>query len=184
MNPDAYITYLERLHDDERNGRAALAALRRGLGQPPGAAPEASRYVQPALAADAPAYLEDAYYLVGSLFALHPQSVAVGNIGTHLRGIKRGDEDDAVERRFVALLSAHNDDLPDHLRQAISLLKSKDAPVNWQQLLHDVLAWGHPDSYIQKRWARSFWRAFSPQLHIILNRFIQKSSSTNNTQGN
>ena len=74
MNPDAYITYLERLHDDERNGRAALAALRRGLGQPPGAAPEASRYVQPALAADAPAYLEDAYYLVGSLFALQSRT--------------------------------------------------------------------------------------------------------------
>jgi CRISPR system Cascade subunit CasB len=55
------------------------------------------------------------------------------------------------------LLAAHPDDLDFHLRQAVSFLKSRDVPVNWHQLLSDVLAWGHPERYVQRRWARAFW---------------------------
>ena len=65
----------------------------------------------------------------------------------------------AVERRFVALLNTHPDDLDDQLRQAVSFLHSKDVPVNWHQLLRDVCAWGHPERYVQRRWAGAFWGA-------------------------
>ena len=44
-----FITYLEELRD--REDRGALAALRRGLGQPPGSAVEMYRYVVPWLPA-------------------------------------------------------------------------------------------------------------------------------------
>jgi CRISPR system Cascade subunit CasB len=62
-----------------------------------------------------------------------------------------------LERRFTVLLSAHVDDLPFYLRQAISFLKSKEVAVNWNQLLSDLLNWDHPDHFVQKAWARSFW---------------------------
>jgi len=148
-----FITYLEGLRED----RGALAALRRGLGQPPGTVPGMYRYVVPWLPADAPPWLEDAYYLVAALLAYHPASGGSGNMGNHFaRTCDRGDNS-AVERRFTALLAAHPEDLGFYLRQAVSFVKSKDVPVNWHQLLSDVLAWGHPDRYVQRAWARAFW---------------------------
>jgi CRISPR system Cascade subunit CasB len=62
-----------------------------------------------------------------------------------------------VERRFVALLNCHQDDLDHHLRQAVSLLKSKDAPVDWAELLKDIQRWDNDDRLVQRRWARAFW---------------------------
>jgi CRISPR system Cascade subunit CasB len=69
----------------------------------------------------------------------------------------REGDDTAIERRFTALLAAHPDDLDGYLRQAVSFLRSKEVPVDWHQLLTDVMAWGHPDRYVQQQWARAFW---------------------------
>jgi CRISPR system Cascade subunit CasB len=157
---DPFITYLE----ENREDRAMLAALRRGLGQPAGAAPEVSRYVQRRLAQDAPRYLEEAYYLIAPLFGLHSSAGGQGDMGNHFAALCEPGEDPPsnVERRFVGLLAAHSDDLPDALRQAISLLKAKDIPVNWGSLLDDILDWSHPDdtrrTNVHKRWSRNFWR--------------------------
>lgn len=149
-----FITYLEGLRDD----RGALAALRRGLGHPPGTAASMYRYVVPRLPDDASPWREDAYYLVAALFAYHPMEGGKGNLGKHFADARDPQGDDtAIERRFTVLLAAHSDDLPFYLRQAISFLKSKDVPVNWHRLLSDVLAWGHPDRYVQQQWARAFW---------------------------
>ena len=154
MPEHPFVTHLETLRDD----RAALAALRRGLGQPPGTAREMYRYVEPWLSNNPPREVEEAYYLVASLFGYHPEAGGVGNLGdAFARARDPRGEDTAIERRFTALLAAHPDDLPFYLRQAISFLKAKEVPVNWHQLLSDLLAWNHPDGYIQKRWARAFW---------------------------
>ena len=148
------ITYLESLRDD----RAALAALRRGLGQPPGTVASMYRYVVPWLPDDTPPWRETAYYLIAALFAYHPAPGGTGSMGRHFARTRdpKGDNT-AIERRFTALLSAHPDDLDFYLRQAISFLRSKDVPVDWHQLLSDLLAWGHPDRYVQQQWARAFW---------------------------
>jgi len=151
---EEFIRYLDSLRED----RAALAALRRGLGQPPGTVADMYRYVVPWLSDDTPRWREAAFYTVAALFAYHPQSGGSGNMGRHFaraRGLL-GD-DTAIERRFTVLLSAHADDLPFGLRQAVSFLKSKEVPVNWQQLLADILNWRHPDGFVQRRWARGFW---------------------------
>jgi CRISPR system Cascade subunit CasB len=149
-----FITYLESLRDD----RAALAALRRGLGQPPGTVPGMYRYVIPWLPAEAPGWLQDATYMIAALFAYHPAGGGTGNMGDHFAHTRDPQADNsAIERRFTALLAAHPDDLGFYLRQAISFLRSKEVPVNWHQLLSDVLAWGHPDRNVQKRWASAFW---------------------------
>jgi CRISPR system Cascade subunit CasB len=149
-----FIEYLQSLMED----RGALAALRRGLGQKPGLAPEMYPYVIPRLPAHLNTYQESAYFLTASLFAFHPQSTQYGNLGAHLAATITNEANrPPVERRFIALLSAHTDDLGKLLRHTISYLKSKEQPVNWRQLLLDLLAWDHPDRYVQKKWARAFW---------------------------
>ena len=152
----SFVTYLEGL----RENRGALAALRRGLGQPPGTVADMYRYVVPWLSDDARPWCEDAYYLIAALFAYHPKEGGTGNLGDHFACAResRGDNT-AIERRFTALLAAHPDDFPSYLRQVVSFLKSKEVPVNWHQLLSDVMAWSHPDlrDRVRKDWARAFW---------------------------
>jgi len=160
--PNEFIRYLEQLRD--REDRGALASLRRGLGQAPGAVPEASRIVQRGLTADTRDYLETACYIVAPLFALHPKEGGEGNMGDHFRALcgptQLGEAlPSNVERRFMSLLTSDIEELPDTLRQAISLLKSKNVPVNWRLLLRNVMAWTHEDGYVQKEWGRAFWRA-------------------------
>jgi len=154
-----FIRYLQKLADGQERG--ALASLRRGLGQPPGTVADMYRYVEPFLGQDNRGGLkESAFYLVAALFALHPKSTESGNMGAHMAKTRMESGEDALERRFTALLSAHPDDLPDYLRQAISFLKSKEEPVNWTQLLWDLQSWDKRDDAkysVQKKWARSFW---------------------------
>jgi CRISPR system Cascade subunit CasB len=152
--PKPFVTYLESLRED----RGALAALRRGLGQPPGTAREMYPYVVRWLPAETSAQREAAYYLIAALFAYHPDPGGSGNLGhAFRRTLDPTGDNTATERRFTALLTAHPNDLPFYLRQAISFLASKEAPVDWNQLFADLLAWGHPAGYVQKQWARAFW---------------------------
>jgi CRISPR system Cascade subunit CasB len=151
--PHPFISYLE----GQRENRGVLAALRRGLGQPPGTAIEMYPYVVRYLPQNASRAQEEVYFLVAALFALHPVPGGTGNMGDHFRvAIKQGDET-AIERRFTALLAAHPDDLPFYLRQAMNFLGSKEVPINWSQLMSDLFQWGHPERYIQQQWARRFW---------------------------
>lgn len=151
-----FIDYLQGLA--EANDRAALAALRRGLGLPPGAAPQMFPFIEPLLPVQRSEKMERACYLIASLFALHPAPGGKGNLGDHFRRADpEGKSKDALERRFTVLLAAHLEDLPDYLRQAVSFLKSKEVPVDWNQLFWDILAWDEDDRRVQKRWARAFW---------------------------
>ena len=150
-----FIRHLQSLAEGQDRG--SLAALRRGLGQPPATVADTFRYVEPWLSERRSAAQESAYYLVAALFALHPKSANAGNMGAHLAHSRATGGEDALERRFTALLAAHPDDLPVYLRQAVSFLKSKEIPVNWEQLLSDLLNWDHPQRFVQKKWASAFW---------------------------
>lgn len=155
-NAEAFIKFLTRLSEEENRG--ALAALRRGLGLRPGEAPEMFPYVVPFLPANPSKDQENAYYLIASLFAFHAMNCDQGNLGNHLAAcIESSNDKEAIERRFVALLNCHIDDLADTLRQSISYLKSKEKPVNYLQLLNDLLLWPHRDRIVQRRWASGFW---------------------------
>ena len=153
---DRFIAHLEGLKavDD----RAALADLRRGLGEPPGTVISMYRHVIPWIPANQ--FVEDTAYTAASLFAFHPESGGTRTVGAALAAIRSADgssRPESIERRFTTLLSAHEDDLPVHLRQAISLLKANDIPLDWKRLIRDVQGWGHPDRYVQMRWAQDFW---------------------------
>ncbi len=157
---ERFIDRLQKLAEGQERG--ALASLRRGLGQPPGTVADMYRYVEPFLGEQSSGarFKESAFYLVAALFALHPKSTDEGNMGTHMAKTRTDSGADALERRFTALLAAHPNDLPEYLRQSISFLKSKDVPVNWNQLLWDLQNWDKRDDpkfSVQKHWARSFW---------------------------
>jgi CRISPR system Cascade subunit CasB len=157
-----FIESLERLYVNEERG--ALAALRRGLGRAPGMAMEMHPYVVP-FTRDLSRRQEDAFYIVAALFGLYPRESWRGgagekfsNLGASLKLLKKEKDSGGVERRFVALLNCRAEDLPDHLRQFIGLLKANDIPVNWGQLLNDVIRWDY-DEYVQRNWAKAFWAA-------------------------
>ena len=155
--PHPFVQYLLTLTDD----RAALAALRRGLGRPPGTAPEMFPYVVPYLPAQAHPNEEAAYYTLAALFALHPSHTDKGNLGDHLARAATQGNREAVERRFVALLAAHPDDLPEYLRQTVGFLKAQEIPLNWNELFKALRYWDHPTQgdRIRREWARAFWAA-------------------------
>jgi CRISPR system Cascade subunit CasB len=148
--------------------RAALANLRRGLGKKPGTTMEMFPYINDKIP---PTKKESAYFLVASLFGFYPDAEEIkGNLGISLSiletktQVQRNDSSEdkkqsSVERRFVALLNAKEEDLPNHLRQIIGLLKSKEIPINWYQLLSDVKFWSSEGNYnTQRQWAKSFWQ--------------------------
>jgi len=151
-----FVKALEELKDN----RAALAKLRRGLGKK-GGTTEMYKYVAAYLPPEKDNQsrwqrIANAYFLVASLFALHPESAGRGSsIGKVFRAMMA--DSPSVEKRFEHLLSVDADDLDGHLRQAISLAKSKGVWVNFHQLFDDVLHWNHPRSRVQMRWAREFW---------------------------
>jgi len=151
-----FARYLDGLA--KREDRAALAALRRGLGKQPGEAAEMFPYL--ARWSMNP-WEEDTYYLTASLFALHPASWSGDqsnhNFGASLAWLNRNSEGAGVERRLVAMLNADRDTLPDHLRHAVALLKGKEISVDWACLIEDLNGWEHESRYVQRRWARSFW---------------------------
>ena len=158
----AFVAYLEGLA--QREDRGALAALRRGLGQPPGTVAATYPYVVPWLPAEARPRQEEAYYLLAALYALHPAPGGAGNLGRSFRQVQNREPrtegesgSSPVERRFTALLAAHGDDLADYLRQAVSYLKSKEVPIDWNQLFQDIQRWDHPARIVQKDWARAYW---------------------------
>lgn len=154
----------------EREDRAALAALRRGLGRSPGEAPEMYRYVVPWLPESGSLWEEERWYTVAALFAFHPQPWdgpddtrhAPRNLGASFARLAAVSESESVEARFVALLNAHPDDLDEHLRRAVALFKAHGIPVDWAQLLHDIRWWSRGDHRIQREWARAFWGAAAP----------------------
>jgi CRISPR system Cascade subunit CasB len=150
-----FVAHLRRLADND--DRAALAKLRRGLGKPPGTALETLAVVQPWLPQDVGPWAENACYLVASLFADHPQAGGAGNLGAAFALLTKKRDSESLEKRFLALLNADEADLPRHLRHAVSLLRSEGVAVDWACLIDDVQQWGHPQRFVQRRWARDFW---------------------------
>jgi len=159
------IHYLEALVRHEEVGR--LAGLRRGVNKPPGLAPEAYSQVVPFLESDRLGWVEEVAYLVAVLFAMWhqgrgPRLVPMsGDLGRSFRDLASETGSESVEKRFVGLLKSRPAALPHRLRHAVGLLKTNDVPVNWRKLILDLQNWSHPDRFIQRRWARSFWAASS-----------------------
>ena len=66
------------------------------------------------------------------------------------------------------MLSAEAEDLPDHLRQVVTLLAADGIGLDFGALLNDIEPWLHPRAFdtrdrVRQRWARAFYRATLPQ---------------------
>jgi CRISPR type I-E-associated protein CasB/Cse2 len=169
----AFIHYLEGLLGDEEQDKdkTALAEMRRGLAYQPQLAPNMHRYILPRMPEKVSSWEKQTYYIIASLFAYYQASMANNaenrwhNMGSHFAAaldLSSEANNDGIERRFTALLSAHPDDLHYQLRQSVAFLKSRQEviPINWYTLMWDVYSWKHEESRfkVQDKWATQFWR--------------------------
>ena len=147
----AHLRYLAANTDKISECRAALAELRQGVQNPI----RAARHVAPYLGErDQPD--EEWFYQVASLFALHRVHAERVTLGDAFR--RMNDDSGSVEKRFLSLLSARKEQLPDHLRHAVSLLKAREIPLDWERLLYDVKGWDREGKPVQRYLARRFYR--------------------------
>ncbi len=164
--------FLKHLGTLSERQPGALAALRRSLGFAPGAYPPAYPYVERFVAAESHANHPQrlALYLVAGLYAMHPHQ-ASASLASSLAQLMRQrgkDQGSSIEKRFVALLGADAEDLPNHLRQIVSLLSADGVGLNHATLLNDLSFWLNtgldPEKRdrIRQRWAREFYRALAP----------------------
>lgn len=177
----ALVEHLYRLADEREQkpaSRAALAALRRGVGKEPGEAAEMFSHVVPYLPENVSTWGEGPYYLIAALFAWQTARPKEGNgrqyrpydphsrfslgaaFAEYVRQEERGergrDARAATERRFAALLDSDGEELAAHLRYAVQLLAA--VPLDWHTLLRDVQRWDAEGRFVQRTWARDFYR--------------------------
>jgi CRISPR system Cascade subunit CasB len=171
--------YLSSLATDENRDRAKLAALRRGLGKENGWDPQLASIVNPRIG-DIAERRTTICYQVAALFGLHPVGWprASGDSDTeryqnrtfgrslHLYAVDKSKSSGTLEdikqpldRRLMALLNADSDDVFDHLRYAVSLLRGTEIPVDWGKLMLDLDRWDEPDRSVQRTWSRAWWPA-------------------------
>lgn len=152
------------------NDLGALALLRRALGRNLGETPEIYAHALPYLGTVGGARRmreEDAALLIVSLFALWHQGKAVPrsaehtSLGKAFRLLMDQSGSTSIEQRFIALLRANNDQLPNQLRHAIALLRAKDIPLDWALLFSDLCQWDQEGQRarhsVRRSWARDFW---------------------------
>jgi CRISPR system Cascade subunit CasB len=159
----AFVNYLESLV--AQGNRQALAELRRGVSGEPGRLLGLYRYVGRFLAEGETGWNEQRFLLVASLFALYHQgsetvskSTREGFGASFRKLYEQTERRPSVERRFLSLIACHADSLPDHLRHAITLMRSERIGVDWAQFLSELRYWSHSEQRVQRRWARQFFR--------------------------
>ena len=165
MKQDSIARFISRLETlggiapDSIPDRRALAALRSSLARPVPPA-EAVRVVAPFLPEQATGWRETVYYLIAALFALHPCLSSQEAYGTSLGKALRqasGESGLGPERRLLALLGCKSEDLPSHLRHAVSYLRARDVSIDYRQLMRDLSWWDTVEGDVQHRWGRDFW---------------------------
>jgi CRISPR system Cascade subunit CasB len=157
-----FIAALEQLVPRSEEG-----SERRGDRKTPEANVRAFATVYRALGgAELPLWEEEPYFVVAPLFASYPEGSwrqAEGarrearDLGASFARLRDRSESESIEKRFQALLDSDAEDLPVHLRHAVSLLRAHDVPIAWDLLLDDLRRWDATDRRVQRKWARSYW---------------------------
>lgn len=154
----AFVNMLENLKHD----RAAMANLRRSLAFDLGTHIASYPYVEP-FANNVDPWRRKMCYLVAGLYASHPRHIATEHsFGKAMQQLTARRESGSLERRFITLLDADDEQLANRLRQMVALLRSDDIPLNYAKLLNDLRYWRSPRRLSQQRWARDYYRTTSP----------------------
>lgn len=170
----AFVDWLNSLVEGERRGE--LAGLRRGLMYESDQLFLLLGHIPEQFLRQLSTRQEELdYLLVAALFASSQLSYTEEqlekerrNIGDSLRELAEsdriegeGDGDgrlpEPLKRRLEAMLASPREELPEHLRQTVSLLKSRGIPVDWAQLLCDLRAWNWARNPVQWDWSRAFY---------------------------
>jgi CRISPR type I-E-associated protein CasB/Cse2 len=105
----------------------------------------------------------DDYALAAGLFAIYhqgsaPDDVARGNLGASFGALCARDAGaaPAAERRLQELLGLDRESLPEQLRRAATLLRSKGVAIDWAALACDLAHWDSPEREVQEAWMTGF----------------------------
>jgi CRISPR type I-E-associated protein CasB/Cse2 len=132
--------------------RAALAELRHSINDPL----RGAKYVVPCLGPEDEG--DDIwFYRIAALYAMHRLHRPDVSLGVAMKQCSMRRNSESVEKRFTQLLSAASANLLIPLRNVINLLAADEIPLDWEQLLDDVLYWNHPNKFRQHRLARHFY---------------------------
>jgi len=135
----------------KRDDTGALATLRRGLGKRRGTAA-----MYPYIFGCNPQRgEEEAYFLTASVFAYHQRHTDESvSIGKAVKRLALSESSESLTKRFIRLLNADTEELPELLRGMVSLLKSREIAFNYHMLVKDVKWW---NDITKESWARDFW---------------------------
>lgn len=154
------IAWLEQLNETDNK---AKAVLRHSLAFEPGRHIPAFPYVEPFLKGEEDDWRRGMYYLIAALWASHWREGRAGYkfplaraCATHQ--LNSGSA--STERRFISLLDADREQLPNRLRQMVALLGEQS--IDFDALLTDLLYWNRNDKRVQNAWARDFYRTLNP----------------------
>lgn len=147
----AFISALERLD------AAGRARLKRNAGRALGEARDVQRVFFQALPYEVPERQHDDYFLLATLYPMADKRSGGVTLGSTLRRVRQNRVSASLDRRFQTLLDSDREQLPFRLRQAVRLAAATEQPIDWAQLLGDLLAWEHPERYIQLRWAKDYF---------------------------
>jgi len=164
-----FIDWLEKLNEQDRKARAVL---RRSLAFDPGQYIHAYPYVEPFVKDENKAWRREMHYLVAGLWAAHWREGRNGLPVTLAKAAALFDREKrqkmslderrkttSTERRFITLLDADLDQLPNRLRQMTALLKEQD--IDFAALLKDIVYWSDEQKRTQNAWARDFYRTLN-----------------------
>lgn len=159
--------------------RAALAKLRRGIGQAPGAIPELWAEFLSDMDEEMysengdPTYAEWAVYMSLTLFALHqqgsdpklaPMSLSGQSLGKAVALlIKTPDDLERIRRRFNTLATSESTaELSNHLRSMVQLLKAGNIALDYPALAGDIFDFQFIDRRdgVKLRWGQDFYRTY------------------------
>jgi len=174
MAIEKMVEYLVKLAKNEDRG--ALASLRRLASDNVGATAAYRHVLAFVPEGDGPRQRADVqrYLQIAGLFGVHPhhhgpagtggESAAAyaprRNMGHVMAEVSGGKDDNATERRFLRMLESHEEELPTHLRHAISMAAGAQGGtvgVDYVQLYWDLRYWTSDDRKVQLRWARSYY---------------------------
>lgn len=145
--------FVERLEALEPGDRARL---KRNAGQPLAEARNALGLFYRILPPGVLQAQENAYFLIATLYPL-ADGGGRGDFGQALRRARSAQNRRGLDRRIEILLDADETQMSFRLRQSVCFLQSCRVRIDWTSLLEDALRWNHPERFVQRKWARSYF---------------------------
>lgn len=156
-------TFLDDLKQRIKNDSGAKATLKRALSGEKHHIRRTYPFLLPYLEGISE-WQQDIWIFVACLDIYHDQEKepAPRNFAQSCLDLQNKVPSQGPERRFRTLLDTALVDIQSPITALIRQFKSQEVKVYYPQLILDLCNWDHPDQFVQDHWAKTFWRAFSP----------------------